>query len=789
MSTEARAELFESSLEQLEFGRILEHVAGYAASSLGSGYVLESTPMNDVPALVQELRMVGEARAIMREDEAIPINGIYDIRRGLSLARVSGNWLGGEDIRAIYRTMQGMRTAQEFFASRGESAPELKGLTAPLYTNRILEKHISDAIDENGEVKDTASRALFDMRRDIIARSGALRERLGKILRRVADEDLVTGEYVTLSEGRLVLPVRVEFKRRLPGIIHGESKTGSTVYLEPAEIFDMNNEIAELTFAERREVERILRILTQEIGAVAEEISESLWRIALLDSVVARARYAEEYGCVEPTISTTGVTSLHDACHPILQLRLDQVVPMSIDLGPETRSIIISGPNAGGKTVAVKTVGLITMMALCGIHPPAAECTVSPAKLYSDIGDRQSVENDLSTFSAHMTRVRDIIAAVEPGDIVMLDELGTGTDPDEGAAIAAAILDRLLQKGAIILATTHHSALKIFAYEREGVENAGMEFDTTTLQPTYRLLVGTPGNSYAFELLDRFGFESEIISNARENLGEERGAMTRVIEELEQSLGASRRLEGELAREKAQADRERERLEQELATIRERRASIVADARSAAEQTLDQANSLIENTLREIRAGASNEAVREMRRHIEEQRRSLSGIPGLEVESGDTTPTESLRLGDSVKLRDGQEIGELETDPDEKGNVVVQFGPIRMRSHVDDLERVSGREKRQQRRSAAEAHVNPEELRTTIDLRGRYADEVTSEIEGAIAAALGSGLTRIEIIHGKGTGALRRATHDLLKNHPHVSNFRLGAHGEGGAGVTIVELD
>ena len=264
--------------------------------------------------------------------------------------------------------------------------------------------------------------------------------------------------------------------------------------------------------------------------------------------------------------------------------------------------------------------------------------------------------------------------------------------------------------------------------------------------------------------------------------------MTRVIEELERSLGASRRLESELAQQKAEADRERSRLEQELATIRERRASIVSEARSAAEKTLEQANSLIENTIREIRAGASNDAVREMRRHIEEQRRSLADVPGLKGDA-DSAPPEGFRRGDSVKLRDGQEVGELETDPDERGNVVVQFGPIRMRSHVDDLEAVSGREKRQQRRSGREAHVNPEELRTSIDLRGKYADEVTSEIEGAIAAALGSGLTRIEIIHGKGTGALRRATHDLLRDHPHVSSFRLGAQGEGGAGVTIVELD
>ena len=492
MENQSAEVLFQSSLEQLEFSRILEHVASYAASSLGRTFLEDATPINNVEALRRDLGMVTEARNLLVEDAAIPINGIYDIHRGLALSTVSGNWLNGEDIRAIYRTMQGMRAARDFIGSHAESSPLLHDLTREVYTNRILEKHISDAIDENGTVKDNASRLLFDLRRDIVAKSGALRERLGKILRRVSDDDMVTGEYVTLSEGRLVLPVRVEYKRRLPGIIHGESKTGSTVFLEPAEIFDLNNEIAELTFAERREVERILEVLTAEIGGEAESLKEGLWRIALLDSIVARSRYAEEYGCVEPTISTDGEIHLADARHPILGLRLDSVVPMSIELGTHTRCVIISGPNAGGKTVAVKTLGLVSMMALCGIHPPAGICTVSPSRVYTDIGDRQSVENDLSTFSAHMTRVRDIVKVVNRGDIVLLDELGTGTDPDEGAAIAAAILKKLLDLGAIVLATTHHSALKLFAYEQDGVENAGMEFDTSSLQPTYRLLCGKP---------------------------------------------------------------------------------------------------------------------------------------------------------------------------------------------------------------------------------------------------------------------------------------------------------
>lgn len=780
-----RQELFESSLEQLEYERILEHIARYASSSLGVEHIAEAMPMSDPETIRRELRMVGEAREAIGTGEPIPLDGIYDIRRALSLSLVAGAWLSGEDLRAFHSTILGFRKIAEFFGSRADESPLLHDLAAGIHTNRLLERHISDAIDDNGEVKDTASRELFQIRRDIIAKSGALRERLQKILRRVAEEELVTEEFVTLREGRLVLPVRVEFKRKIPGIIHGESNTGATVYLEPAEIFDMNNEIAELVFAERREVERILRTLTGEIGGEAEGFRESVWRVRFLDSVVARARYAEECRCVEPSLVDGNDIRLVNARHPLLQIRLPDVVPMSVELENDSRCIIISGPNAGGKTIAIKTLGLVTMMALAGIHPPADECVVHPCALFSDIGDRQSVENDLSTFSAHMTRVHDILRAVNEGDIVLMDELGTGTDPDEGAAIAAAILDRLLERRAIVLATTHHSALKVFAYETAGVINAGMEFDTDSLAPTYRLSVGIPGNSYAFELLDRFGFDKEIIRQARERLGEDRSLMSDIIGKLEASLTETRRIEEEQRGELRRAEELRRKFEADSESLREKRHEILDAARAEAKSTLAGANSLIENTLREIRSGASNESVREMRRAIDEAKKNVERTIRDDEERGHPS---GFAAGDSVRLKDGTEIGELEFDPDEEGDVVVQFGALRMRSNVADLVKVGGKERRKAERSTRAAVVNPEAAKTRIDLRGKYPDEAAVEIEQALTAALNSGIHSIEIIHGKGTGVLRKKTHDVLQGHPHVESYRLGALTEGGAGVTIAVL-
>ncbi len=777
-----REEFFQSSLDQLEYHRVLEHIAGFAASSLGVEHIGEIMPMADEDAIRTDLSMVAEMRLMIQRGEELPLHGVYDIRNALSISKVSGSYLGGEDFLSILTTLQSLRKVKEFFGSRRNDCPLLNDLTQDVHTNRLFERHIQDAIDDAGQVRDNASRELQRIRRDIIDKSAALRQRLQKILRRVAEEELVTEEYVTLREGRLVLPVRTEFKRKIPGIIHGESQTGSTVFLEPAEIFDMNNEISELTFAERREVERILRTLTEELGSEADQFQTSMLKLQLVDSVMARARYAYKYNCIEPVVTDEDRIRLVDAHHPLLLIRLEHVVPMSIELDQNTRCVVISGPNAGGKTVAMKTLGLVTMMALSGIHPPAAECVVHPCRLFSDIGDQQSVENDLSTFSSHMSRIHQIIQHVMIGDIILLDEIGTGTDPDEGGAIAASILEHLLKRRAFILATTHHSYLKIFAYDTEGVVNAGMEFDTTTITPTYRFQAGMPGNSYAFELIERLGFEPKILQDARAKLGEEHNRMTEIIHQLEEDLAQSRHMREEHRRQRDEAQVLRDRLDVQLKEFNERKNTIIADAREEARATLANANSMIENAIREIRAGASKDQVKELRRAIDDVRSGLAPkAEEAERASG------GFKKGDTVRVKGTTQIGELEFDPDDKGNVVVQFGALRMRSHIDDLEAVTRKEVRKER-AGGQSIINAMEAQTRIDLRGMYADEAIIQVEQAITAAMNANITTLDIIHGKGTGALRRRIHDYLAGHPGVGAYRLGGLTEGGAGVTIVEL-
>lgn len=781
-----RHELMVSSLEQLEFHKVLEHIAGFAVSSLGVEHLADMLPLADEEAIRREVRMVAEVRDTLRRGELLPLDAIYDVREALAVARIQGAYLSAENLLHCVGTLSAMRRTREYFSHRRELYPLMHELTGRIHTNRLLEKHIGEAIDDAGNVRDNASRDLARIRRDIIDKSAALRSRLQKILRRVSDEELVTDEYVTLREGRLVLPVKVDAKRKIPGIIHGESQTGSTVFLEPAEIFDMNNEIAELTFAERREVERILRTLTEELGAESGLFLESVTILQLVDSLNARARYAERSNCVEPTVTDAERIHLVDAYHPLLLLRLPKVVPMTLELDAATRAIVISGPNAGGKTVAMKTLGLVTAMALSGIHPPALECTVSSCSVFSDIGDQQSLENDLSTFSSHMSRIGEIIRNASAGDVVLLDEIGTGTDPDEGGAIAASILDHLLARRAFILATTHHSSLKIYAYETEGVLNAGMEFDTATITPTYRFVAGMPGNSYAFELIERLGFEPAVLADARERLGEERNRMTEIIGQLEQSLAESRSLSDEHRRRKAEAEAVRAKYDADARELAERRQAIVAEAREEARQTLARANSLIENAVREIRSGAGNDRVKELRRSIDASREALVEAAAA---NGATEAKEepAFKQGDTVRMRGGTQIGELQFDPDEKGNVVVQFGAMRMRSHVDDLEVVTRREIRREQSGRA-AVVNAEEAESRIDLRGMYADEALIRLEQCITAAFNANLTHLEIIHGKGTGVLRKRVHEYLAAHPGIASYRGGALTEGGAGVTIAEL-
>jgi DNA mismatch repair protein MutS2 len=777
-----REQLLESSLEQLEFERVLEEIARCTTSSLGVEHLADMLPMIDKRTIDWEISMVSEMRFFLQKGEQPPLNGIYDIRNALSLSKIGGSILNGEDLIHIATTIQSLRLVRDFFSTRIDKSPSINELTSEIHSNKLLERHITDTVDDQGLIKDNASPALYKIRRDIIDKSASLRERLNRILRKVSDEELVTDEYVTLREGRLVLPVKTEYKRRIPGIIHGESNTGSTVFLEPAEIFDMNNEIAELTFAERREIERILKTITLEIGNDATYFQIGLDKLKLVDSIYARSKFAEKYNCIAPIISEKSEIRLIDARHPILILRLSNVVPMSIELDNNKRCVVISGPNAGGKTVAMKTLGLICMMALCGMHVPAVECLVHPSFVFSDIGDKQSLENDLSTFSSHLSRIKEILLRALESDIILLDEIGTGTDPDEGSAIAAVVLNELIDRKCFSLVTTHHSSLKVFAYNNEFAINAGMEFDAAHITPTYKFNIGSPGNSYAFELIERLGLPKSLIKAARERLGEDRNNMTDIIFRMEKDAAEVSNLKSKITIERNSIEELKSKIEIQQKEFESKKKEYLLVAKAEAQSIVKNANSMIENAIREVKSGASPDSIKLIRNAIATLHKDLSIKSSEKIE-----PLIKFEIGDKVKMiNGGSSIGEICTDPDSHEHIVVQFGSVKMRVYIGDLEKVSNKEARKTERASSGKVLNSAQAETRIDVRGMYGDEAIKIIEQSFTAALNSNISILEIIHGKGTGALRERIHNHLRNHPIIESYRLGELTEGGAGVTYV---
>lgn len=779
----SREALLISSLEQLEFERVLEEIARFAVSSLGIEHIADTIPMTDIETITQEIQMVSEMRLCLVKGDIPPLNGIYDIRDALSISKISGSVLSAEDLSHIATTIASMRLIRDFMSVRTEFTNSLNSITKDIYANRLLEKHINEAIDEQGKIRDNASPALSKIRREIIDRSAALRERLNRILRKVSDEELVTEEYVTLREGRLVLPVKTEYKRRIPGIIHGESNTGATVFLEPAEIFDMNNEIAELTFAERREVERILKTLTQELGVDAALFQNGIEKLTLVDAIYARAKFAEKYNCTSPVITESKEIRMVEAKHPLLMLRLNKVVPMNIQMNDNSKCVVISGPNAGGKTVAMKTLGLVSMMALSGMHVPAAECKLHTCYVFTDIGDKQSLENDLSTFSSHLSRIKEIMLKANEGDIILLDEIGTGTDPDEGSAIGEVVLDELINRNCFTIVTTHHSALKVFAYNNEQAINAGMEFDSEHITPTYKLNLGMPGNSYAFELIERLGLPKAIIEKARARLGEDRNKLTEIISRMETDAQEIAKLRASMGIQNEVLAEQKSKFENLKNDFEVKRKIILNDAKQEAQAIIKSANAMIENAIREVKSGAQPDAIKQIRESIAVLHKDLS------VKSVEEKKENLFEIGDKVKLKNGANtIGEVYTLPDSHSHVVVQFGAVKMRVYIGELEKISNKVIRKEIRAARQSVVNSGLVEYRIDVRGMYGDDAIKETEQAITSAINANMTTFEILHGKGTGALRERIHAHLNGHPAISSFRIGTLTEGGAGVTIVEL-
>ncbi|MCX6136874.1 MAG: endonuclease MutS2 [Ignavibacteriales bacterium] len=783
---------YTTAAAKLEFHKVLQRIEFYASSELGKAAAQAITPSSDFSLVSTEHDRVTELKRLLESDSAFPIDGIKDIRRLLHHASVENSTLAPPELLAIASTLQASRAIRQFIEKRRESYPSLEKLTSRLFADKVLEFNILQAIDENGTVRDSASKELKMIRSDISAMYTALRKQLDRIVREVAEQGYAQDEIVTTRDGRLVIPVKTEQKNRVPGFIHSSSASGLTVFIEPAQTLSMNNEIRELHFREQREIERILRSLTSLVGERHLELMQNCSLLELIDLTYAKARYSIDIKGNTPHLKESGSIKILRGRHPILLMRhaVEFIVPLDLELGSRFSTILISGPNAGGKSVTLKTVGILSLMVQSGIHIPASPDSEFPMfrRIYTDIGDDQSIENDLSTFSSHIVRMGALLSEVDEHSLVLIDEVGGATDPNEGGALAAAFLLHLSKSGALTIATTHQSSLKAFVHETPGMENGAMEFDQISLLPTYRFRPGVPGSSYAFEIARRLGLSEELLELAALYVGDQKSRMEKLVLDLEtRSQITEQRLES-IEAERLKYKELNQSLEIKLKALNTEVKDIRSKAIADAKAIVDQANKLIEKSVKEIREQqAEKSSIQRAKSAVTKLAADITAIKDASEEIGEGTleeHQEPLVKGSIVRLKSGSQIGEVCSDGDQDENVLVAFNSIRMRVKRSDVEIISRSAAREQLR----ATILIKEAMHELDLRGMYGDEAVLAVDKFLDDATISGLSRVDIIHGIGMGVLRKRVSEFLSGDSRVLSHRLGERGEGGSGITIVEL-
>jgi DNA mismatch repair protein MutS2 len=779
------------TLEKLEFDKIRQRVVRYAASDAGRQSAAAMAPSFSASEVRAELSKVSELKRLLEEEGELPLSGIHDVAAAINKSAVEGAQLLGPDLSRISSTLRAARLTKTFIAKRRDHFPLLWTIAEQLHTDKVLEYNIDQAIDDSGAVRATASRELQTIRRSIAERYDQLRKRLEGILKNVSDLGFSQDDIITTREGRMVIPVKVEHKYHVPGFIHSASASGATVFIEPTETLELNNDIRSLHFQEQREVDRILKALMLQVRELRDPLLVNTLVLSQIDLLHAKAKYSIEILGVEPVVHDRGPIRLRQARHPVLLMThgLTGTVPLDLDLGDSYNTLVISGPNAGGKSVALKAVGLLVLMAQAGLHIPAsAESSLRIVRsFFVDIGDEQSIENDLSTFSSHLENLKEIAGKADEATLVLIDEIGTGTDPAEGGAIAAAMLEHLTRRGALTIATTHHGALKVFAHETEGIENGAMEFDQDTLSPTYRFKGGIPGSSYALEMAARLGFSESMLERSRRLLGNQQTKLENLIVELEATTQRHRKDLAELLSEKERVDELVARYESKIASQAKELKEVKRKALEEAEQIIQKANAAIEHTVKEIReGGAEKKVVQEARRQVGILKDEITKSHA-EVSRPEAEETRHPTIGNTVKIRGSAESGEVENVSADGRTALVAFGSVKMKVPLLDLvfaERTSEPAKQE----FVQSRERLAELTQGLDLRGMTGEEAIPLVDKFLDDAFLAGLHRVDIIHGKGTGALGKKVREFLAQHPRVRSYHIAEWNEGGTGATVVEL-
>lgn len=782
-------------LHTLEYRKILNKLMQYTQTSMGRLTAEQLRPSGDFEGVKKLLQATDEAANVDRLKGIPSFGGISDIRAALKRASIGG-MLGTTELLAVGTTIGGARRVKRFLAAmhEEEKIEFLFSLSDVLSEQKHVEDAIRLCIDENADVLDTASSELATIRRELRGGETRIREKLDSMIRSSSVSKMLQDQLVTIRGDRFVIPVKAEYRAHFGGIVHDQSGSGATLFIEPESIVAMNNKLRETRLREEREIEIILHRLTALVADIAEEMTYDIDILGELDFIFSKARLARDMKATQPRMNDRGYLKLRKGRHPLIPA--EHVVPLDVELGNQYSSIIVTGPNTGGKTVTLKTIGLLSLMSMSGLFIPAEEgsqmCVFDA--IYADIGDEQSIEQSLSTFSSHMTNIISILRRMTPKSLILLDEVGAGTDPAEGSALAIAILEHIHRIECRMVATTHYSELKAYAYERKGVINASMEFDVQSLSPTYRLLIGVPGRSNAFAIAERLGLPGAILEHARGEVKEEDLRVEHMIASLEEN-----RLGAEQEHERAESIRReveelRSRHQQELEKLESQRDKRLEKAEKDASAILEKARKEAEEIISELRRLAMEEGA-SVKEHklIEARRRLDEAEPSPRKKAATRKPAKAPRTigpGDEVKVDSLNQKGFVVELSGTK-EALVQFGIMKMKVSLDDLELLSSKAASAPvplRQATTVKRSRDENIRRELDLRGTNLEEAIMETDRFIDEAFLGNLGQISIIHGKGTGVLRTGIQEYLRKHRHVKSYRLGNYNEGGAGVTVAEL-
>ena len=788
---------YEKSASTLELPAILAMLAHHAVSDEAKARAAALSPSTDAATVQRLLAETSAARGMMVKRGSPSFSGVKDVRASLSRADMGGT-LNIRELMDIAGVLTAARMARTYAAGdgRGNEKTCIDGLFNSLITNRFLEDKITGSIAAEDELSDAASPELASIRRLIRAASARVREALQKIISSPSYSKALQDPIITTRSERYVVPVKAEFKNTVPGLVHDVSASGATLFIEPMAAVKANNELRELRAREKAEVERILAELSADCAEHADDISRDFGILVSLDLIFAKAKLSYAYDGMEPEISERAVV-LRKARHPLLPK--DTAVPIDLALGGDYDTLVITGPNTGGKTVTLKTIGLMCVMAACGLHLPVADGSCVPVfrAVLADIGDEQSIEQNLSTFSSHMTNIVRILNECGPNTLILFDELGGGTDPIEGAALAIAILSHLNDMGVRCMATTHYSELKTFAMSTPGVENASCEFDVATLQPTYKLMIGIPGKSNAFAIAKKLGIDDSIIESAKANIDSDTVDFETLIADLERSKREIEQDKADIARLKEDAKQLQERAQMKDTELSDKKAEILAKARQEASEIIEEAKAEADAAIRKYNKWTTNPAkadAKAMEAERQKLRAKINDLGRMNEEKRKTVKSDhkasDFKVGDTVHVISMDSEGTIMALADSKGKLKVQMGIISAALPPTDLLLVEHEKKKPQKATVTggKSMNRMMNIKPEINVLGMTVDEATSLVDRFLDDALMAHLHRVTIIHGKGTGALRKGIHQFLKSQPHVKSFRLGEFGEGDAGVTIVEL-